>query len=140
MPFNSTEYSWSDLTVTAMGRTFERIMEIEYDTEVDLKAIYGRGKKVKGIQDGNEKPTGTLTLGQSEVEAMIRKAQETNANAKLSDITFDIQIHYLKGEDLVKDKVVGARFTKNPKTLKQGDPDMQIKLPFLCMDILYNVQ
>lgn len=139
MPFNSTEYAWCDMTVTAMGKTFERIMEIEYDVEVDLKQIYGRGKKVKGIQDGNEKPTGSITLGQSEVEAMIRKAQETNPTAKATDISFDIQIHYLKGVDLVKDKIVGARFTKNPKTWKQGDSDMQIKLPFLAMDIIYNV-
>lgn len=139
MAFSSTEYAWCDMTVTAMGKTFERIMEIEYDVEVDLKQIYGRGKKVKGIQDGNEKPTGSITLGQSEVEAMIRKAQETNPTAKATDISFDIQIHYLKGVDLVKDKIVGARFTKNPKAWKQGDSDMQIKLPFLAMDIFYNV-
>ncbi len=137
--FKSTEYAWCHMNVTAMGRTFERILEIEYDIEVDLKPIYGRGKKVKGIQDGNEKPTGSLTLGQSEVEAMIRKAQETNPNAKVTDITFDIQIHYLKDLDLVKDKILGARFSKQTKSFKQGDADMQIKLPFLATDILYNV-
>lgn len=139
MSFNSTEYAWKDITVTAMGRTYERILEVEYDNEEDKKLIYGRGKKVRGIQGGNEKPGGSLLLGQSEVEAMIRTAQETNPNAKLTDISFDIQIHYLKGEDLVKDRIVGAEFTKSPKGMKQGDSDMQIKLPFLAMDIKYNI-
>ena len=139
MSFNSTEYAWKDLTVTAMGRTFERILDVDYDTEEDKKQIYGRGKKVRGIQGGNEKPAGNLSLGQSEVEAMIREAQLTNPNAKLTDISFDIQIHYLKGEDLVKDRITGAEFTKQPKGMKQGDSDMVIKLPFLAMDIKYNV-
>lgn len=140
MSFNSTEYAWKDITITAMGRTFERIVDVEYDVEEDKKHIRGRGKKVRGIQGGNETPTGSVTLGQSEVEALIRKAQETNPNAKLSDISFDIQIHYLKGVDLVKDRIVGAEFTKQPKGMKQGDSDMEIKLPFLAMDIFYNVQ
>lgn len=137
--YNSTEFAWKDITVTAMGRTYERIMEVEYDVEEDKKYIYGRGKKVRGIQGGSEKPGGALTLGQSEVEAMIREAQKTNPNAKLTDISFDIQVHYLKGTDLVKDRIIGAEFTKNPKSMKQGDSDMVIKLPFMMMDVAYNV-
>lgn len=139
MGYNSTEYAWKDIAITAMGRTFERITEIEYDVEVEKKYIYGRGSKVRGVQDGNEKPSGSITLGQSEVEAMIRAAQATNKNAKLTDITFDVQVHYLKGTELVKDRIVGATFTKNPKSMKQGDTDMTVKLPFMCMDVLYNV-
>lgn len=137
--FNSAEYSWKDITVTAMGRTFARVMEVEYDIEEDKKYIYGRGGKVRGIQGGNEKPAGSLTLGQSEVEAMIREAQTTDPNAKLTDITFDVQIHYLKGVDLVKDRLVGCEFTKQPKSMKQGDSDMEIKLPIMMMDVQYNV-
>lgn len=139
MSFNSTEFAWKDLTVTAMGRTFERILDVDYDTEEEKKQIYGRGKKVRGIQGGNEKPNGNLSLGQSEVEAMIREAQKTNPNAKLTDISFDIQIHYVKGLDIVKDRIIGCEFTKMPKSLKQGDVDMVIKLPFMAMDIQYNV-
>lgn len=139
MSFNSTEYAWKDLTITVMGRTLERITDVDYDVEEDKKQIYGRGKKVRGIQGGNEKPIGSITLGQSEVESLIRKAQETNPRGKLTDLVFDIQVHYLKGTDIVKDRIVGAEFTKNPKAFKQGDPAMEIKLPFMCMDILYNV-
>ncbi|MGN6604562.1 MAG: hypothetical protein ACTHK8_19035 [Ginsengibacter sp.] len=139
--FPSSEYEWNDLSVTAMGRTFERITEVEYDVEEAKKYIYGRGKKVKGIQGGNENPKGSLTLGQSEVEAMIREAQKTNPNAKLTDISFDIQVHYLKGVDIVKDRIVGAEFTNQAaKIFKQGDPAMEIKLPIMFMDLQPNIQ
>ncbi len=139
MSFNSTEFAWKDLTVTVMGRPIERLLEIDYDVEEDKKQIYGRGKKVRGIQGGNEKPVGSLSLGQSEMEAMIREAQKTNPNAKITDLAFDIQVHYLKGTDIVKDRIIGAEFTKQPKAFKQGDSDMVMKGPFLAMDIMYNV-
>ena len=139
MGYNSTEFAWKDITVTAMGRPYERILEIEYDVEEDKKMIYGRGSKVKGIQPGRQKPSGTLTIGQSEFEAMLRRAQTTNPNATIRDMVFDIQVHYQKGTDMVKDRLVGCEFTKSPKQMKEGDSDMVIKLPFMMMDVLYNM-
>lgn len=141
MSTNSAEFAWCDISVTAMGRTFERILEVTYDVEVDKKQIYGSGKKVKGIQRMNEKPVVSLTLGQSELEAMIRVAQKTNPNAKFTDLVMDIQVHYLDTDKaaLVKDRIIGAEFTKQTKSMKQGDSDMEIKLDGLAQDILYNI-
>ncbi len=138
---NSPEFSWANIIVTAKGRTFERIMAIEYDVEAEKKQIYGRGKKVKGIQRQNEKPSGSITLGQSEVEALIKEAQKTNPFAKITDITFDVQVHYLRADAvaLVKDRILGVEITKAPKSMKQNDGDMEVKLDFVAMDILYNV-
>lgn len=136
---NTSEFQWINLTITAMGMVFEAVTEIDYDVEVEKKQVYGRGNKVRGIQTGNEKPTGSITVKQSLLEAMLRTAQKTNKNAKLTDISFDIQVHYLKGVDLVKDRIKGAEFTKQPKGMKQGDGEMDVKLPFLAMDIQYNV-
>lgn len=136
---NKIEYSWEDITISAMGRTLERILDIEYDTEVEKKALYGRGKKVRGIGGGNEKPGGSFTIGQSEFESLVRTAQQTDPNAKITDLTFDIQVHYLSGTDLVKDRIIGATLKNQPKGMKQGDTDMNIKLQFLCTDILYNI-
>ena len=135
---NQIEYAWENITITAMGRTYERIEEIEYDVEVEKKYLYGRGKKVKGVGSGNEKPTGSMTIGQSELEAMIRDAQVTNPAAKLTDISFDIQVHYLSGTDLVKDRLIAVQFTKQPKGMKQGDVAMTVKLPFMMEDVKYN--
>jgi hypothetical protein len=137
---NSTEFAWVNLAVTAMGRTFEGVTEVEYDLEVEKKQIYGRGGKVRGIQRGNEKPTASLTLRQSEVEAIVRAAQAVNPLAKPTDITFDVQVTYIAigSTDIVKDRLVGCEFTKITKAFKQGDSEMLVKLPMLCLDIEYN--
>lgn len=137
--FNSTEFAWKDITITAMGMVFEAVMEIEYDTEVDKKIVYGRGKKAKGIQSGNEKCSGNIQVKQSLLESMVRTAQANNPTAKLTDISFDIQVHYLKTPDIVKDRIINAEFTKQPKSMKQGDMEMLVKLPFLALDIAYNI-
>lgn len=136
MGVNSSEFAWGDITITAMGKIFERVVAIEYDHEVEKKQIYGRGTKVKGIQRQNEKPSGSITIGQSELEAMIRAA-----GGKITDIVMDIQVHYVKkdGTAIVKDRIIGAEFTKAPKSMKQGDSDMEAKLDFIAMDILYNI-
>ena len=138
---NSAEFAWSNLSVTVLGRTFERILEVEYDVEINKKQIYGRGTKVKGIQRGNEKPTCSITIGQSELEALTLIAQATNPRAKATDLVFDIQVLYLDEDsgDIVVDRIIGAEFTKQPKSFKQDDSDMQMKGDCLCMDILYNV-
>lgn len=137
--FNTTEFQWKNLTLVAMGMTFEAVTEVEYDVEVEKKYVYGRGAKPRGIQSGNEKPSGSLTVKQSLLEALIRTAQKEDKNAKLTDIVFDIQVQYLKGTEMVRDRIVGAEFTKQPKSLKQGDGEMDVKLPFMAMDIKYNV-
>lgn len=137
---NTSEFAWKDITVTGMGATFEGCTEIEYDVEVEKKQVYGRGAKVQGIQSGNESPKGNITVKQSLLEAMIRTAQENgNKNAKITDISFDVQVHYLKGTDIVKDRIVGIEVQKQPKQMKQGDLEMTVKLPFLAMDIQYNI-
>lgn len=139
---NSAEFAWSDITISYMGLVIERIVAIEYDIEEDKKYIYGRGKKVKGVQPGNEKPTWNMTIGQSVLESMVRQAQSVNPLAKVTDLTFDIQVTYMDilGGDLVVDRIIGAEITKAPKGMKQGDSDMEVKCDGMCMDILYNVK
>ncbi|MBA4196583.1 MAG: hypothetical protein C0459_03420 [Chitinophaga sp.] len=135
---NGVEYEWGDITVTTLGRTLERVLEIEYDVKVSKKHLYGRGKKPKGIGGSNEEPTGSITIGQSEFEAMIRSAQALKPNVKITDIVLDLQVHYLQGTDLVKDRIIQLEFTEAAKGMKQGDSDMMIKMPFLALDIQYN--
>lgn len=139
---NSAEFAWCDITVVYMGMPIERLLSIEYDVEEDKKYIYGRGKKVKGIQPGNEKPSVSLTIGQSVLEAMTRKAQETNRFAMAKDLVFDIQVQYMElmGGDLVIDRIIGFEATKAPKGMKQGDSDMEVKMDGLAMDVIPNVK
>lgn len=135
--FNSIEYAWKDIEVVVLGRPLVRITEIEYTTEVEKKHIYGRGKKALGVQTGNEKVTGQLTIGQSELESLIRKAAESGK--KPTDISFDINVAYIQEGDIVRDRVIGASLTQMPKSMKQGDTEMAVKLPYIAVDVAYNI-
>ena len=133
------EFSWNNVKVTMLGKVFEGILDVDYEKDVEKKPIYGRGGKVKAIQSGNEKNSGNITLRQSEVEAMLLAAKATNPLATILDLIFDIQVQYAVDTDMVKDRIVAAQFTKLPKGMKQGDSDMQVKLPFLAEDIIYGI-
>jgi hypothetical protein len=138
--FDSTEYAWKDLEAVVLGRPLIRVLEVQYDTEEDKKYIYGRGKKPLGIQDGNEKYPVQLTIGQSELEALTRKAQEVYVDKSKSakDLVFDINIAYL-GDAVVRDRIVKFHITKIGKGMKQGDSDMEVKITGMSEDILFNV-
>jgi hypothetical protein len=137
--FSSAEFAWKDIEVVIKGRSLVRILEIEYTTEAEMKHIYGRGKKAVGIQEGNEKVTGQITIGQSELEALIRSAQQANPGSKITDMPFNINITYRQGFQLVRDRVDTVKVSSIPKGMKQGDTDMIVKLPFLALDVEYNI-
>jgi hypothetical protein len=131
--FNSTEFAWKDIEVVMLGRPVVRILEVEYSEEVEKKHIYGRGSKPVGIQKGNRKFSGSLMIGQSELIALIEALGDPLAN------TFDISVSYRKGTDLTRDRICGVDLTTISKGMKQGDTDMNVKLPFMCMDVKHDV-
>lgn len=70
---------------------------------------------------------------------MLVAAKAANPLATVLDLIFDVQVQYVKGTDIVKDRIVAAQFTKMSKGMKQGDTDMTIKLPFVAEDIIYAI-
>lgn len=137
--FSSIEYAWKDIEVVLLGRPLVRILEVEYTVDSEKKPIFGRGKKALGIQSGNEKASGQITIGQSEVEALIKKAKEILPGTKVTDLSFDINVGYLANTEVIRDRVVGAAFSTLSKSMKQGDSDMQIKLPFSALDVEFDI-
>lgn len=135
MEFNSAEYAWKDLEVTILGRVLVRILEIKYKISQEKKHIYGRGTNPVGVQRGNKKPTGEITIGQSELESLHKKIRETVPGGTLNDVDLDINVAYLSTEGIVRDRVVGCSFTDFEKGMKQGDTDMQVKIPFLFLGL-----
>jgi hypothetical protein len=72
-------------------------------------------------------------IGQSELIALIEALGDPLAN------TFDISVSYRKGTDLTRDRICGVDLTTISKGMKQGDTDMNVKLPFMCMDVKHDV-
>lgn len=137
MAFKSSEYAWSDMQIVIGGRPITGVVEVSYELERPTTKIFGAGKKAHSRTQGNEEATGEIVLLQSEFEALQEAA---GPGKNITDLEFDIVVHYAKSiegrqkTDILENCVV----TKISKGMKQGDPNMPVKLPLDIGDIKYN--
>lgn len=130
--FNSREYEWSDITVVVAGRPVTGFRAVDYSSKQEKEALYAKGNKPHGIQRGNKSYEGSITLLQSEYEA-LRHA----CGGDVLDASFDLVVAYgnaSKGDAIVSDILVGAEVTEDNTEWKQGDKFQEKKLPFIFLD------
>lgn len=137
--FNSEEYAWVDIKVMLLGREVTGLRGMEYKVKRQKEALFATGKKARGIQKGKKEYEGTITILQSELIALDRAAQEKGYE-DITDIDFDIIVSYLPETNVITtDKVVNASITEIPRSMKEGDLQMEIALPFIALDVVSNV-
>lgn len=137
--FNSKEYEWNNVEVVMLGRVVTGIRGVTYKESQEKEPVYGRGNKPRAIQAGNKSYEGSISLLQSELEALQDVA---GAGASIVDIpAFDITVAYVpkNGGAVVVDIIKNVEFTECEKSLKQGDKFMEIELPMIALDIDRNV-
>ena len=130
--FNSREYEWSDITVVVAGRPVTGFRAVDYSSKQEKEALYAKGNKPHGIQRGNKSYEGSITLLQSEYQA-LRQA----CGGDVLDASFDLVVAYgnaSKGDAIVTDILVGAEVTEDNTEWKQGDKFQEKKLPFIFLD------
>lgn len=130
--FSSREYEWSDITVVVAGRPVTGFRAVDYSSKQEKEALYAKGNKPHGIQRGNKSYEGSITLLQSEYEA-LRQA----CGGDVLDASFDLVVAYgnaSKGDAIVTDILVGAEVTEDNTEWKQGDKFQEKKLPFIFLD------
>lgn len=139
MTFDSKQYAWHNVEVVALGRKITGLRGIEYKTNREKEMVYGAGDKPLGIQHGNKSYSGTLTILQSEMEALARFAKESGYD-DITDIEFDVVVAYVPkgGGPIVTDVVKFASITEIPKNMRQNDKFMEIALPFVALDVEYS--
>ena len=136
MNFNSREYEWADVSVIIAGRDVTGIRAVQYSSSPDKEAMYAKGNKPHGIQRGNKAYSGSVTLTQSELEAL-----EEAAGGDLLDARLNIVVMYgnpSKGDTIKADLLRGVEFTEVPKGMNQNDKFMEVELPIIMMDVKKN--
>lgn len=137
--FNSKEYSWSNVEVVMLGRPVTGIRGVTYKATQEKEVIYARGNKPRAIQHGNKSFDGTIGILQSELEALL---VASGAGKNVLDIpAFDIVVAYVPdgSGDIITDIIKNVEFTEMEKSLNQNDKLMEVELPFIALDIEYNV-
>ena len=135
---NGQEYAWEDIEVVVAGRLVVGIQAISYTSRKVHENVYGRGAKPVAITRGKEEFEGSITLLQSEVEA-LQSALEKGKN--LTNIApFNVSVAYTpNGEgDLVVDTLIGCRFNEIAKSHGTEEMNMIVELPLTVFDIQYN--
>lgn len=136
---NGNEYSWADVLVT-IGRAalpVDGVVAVSYTTKKDKKNIYGRGDRPIARGTGNREYEGSITLLQSEVQALLNAA---GPGRDLTDIApFNIAVTYMDNEgNLVYHQLEYVEFTEFKHELKSGDTHQEIELPLIIGNIKYS--
>lgn len=130
------EYTWEDVKVYMGGKFVTGIRGCKYKTTQEKEEIYAMGNKAVAIGRGNKKHEVSITVLQSELEALIR-----SGGGDITNIApFDIVVSHVSnpGQSMVTDVIKDFEFTAFEKSWKQGDKFMEIELPGMCLDIKYN--
>lgn len=136
---NGYEYAWEDITIVMFDRIINGITDLKYKTKREQVEIYGRGAIPVALGKSKKEFEGSITLLQSEVEALQRSL---TTSKDLTDIqAFDITISYIPEGSLqsVTDILKDCRFTEFEKGMKTGDTHREIELPLRIGNIVYNV-
>lgn len=128
------QYGWKDVSVSVLGRIIEGIEDVKVKRKVDKERQYGRGNAAQAIISKNEEIDGSISLHQSELEAINAAIKAVNPLNNISNVAFDIIINYENavGESTT-DTVVGVQVTEYEKAMAQGDAKMTIELPFMAL-------
>ena len=137
---NSQELEWFDASLRTLGRTVKGLRGFKYKTSTEKEHLYAAGNKPVGIQTGNEKNEGSITVLKSELDDMNAAARAagfrdiTKIPYQGNTATFNYAASFER--DLQTDTLVGIAFTDIEKAMKQNDKMMEVELPFIFMDII----
>lgn len=138
MTRNYKEYSYTDMQVVLNGRTIGGLRGMEYTAKKAKEVLFGAGEMPRAIQHGKREYEGTLTVLQSELDALNRAAQAAGYK-DLLDLEMDIIVTYGSNGVLSTDIVRCASISEFPKGMKEGDMNSEHALPFVALDVETNV-
>jgi hypothetical protein len=126
---NGVSYSWRDIVLTALGKPFIGITDIEFDRDQVKKLEYGAGSEPYGMGFGNADYKASVEIYQEELKNLI-------AIAPARDILlipfFTIKITYGNTtQAITTDTLVNCQFTKDAFKASQGNTSLKIKLPIV---------
>jgi hypothetical protein len=132
------QYSMEDIQIILFGKKVTAITNVEYGHKQDKKFQRGTGTKPISFTNGEYNGTGEITMLQSEFEALQRSFPKGKSitDAPPSDITCS---YGMEGDTKpVTDIVKNCLFTEVKKAMKNDNGHMEVKLPFICSEVVYN--
>lgn len=134
---NKQEYAWGDIQILIFGQQVTGTRGIEYKTKKEKELLYGSGRDARGIQHKRRETEGTITILQSELQALNRSAK-ANGYKDILDVDFDIVVSYATpGGAITVDHIIKASISELPVGMKEGDAYSEHALPFVALGVEY---
>jgi len=137
---NGNEYAWEDIAVIIPGKVapIDGIEAIEYEESKEHTNIHGRGDEPVAFGRGKKDFSGSLTLLQSEFEALQQSLPPGRSVTSMAP--FNITVSYApEGGIDTTDLLIGVRIKKFKKGGKTGDDHMPVVCDLIIGKIDYNV-
>lgn len=131
---NQREYAWGDIIIFLFGQPVAGVRGIEYKKKKEKNFLHAAGRDPRAIQHGKRENEGSITLLQSELAALERSAK-AKGYRDILDVDFDIIVTYSSAGIVTVDRIMLASLSEAPKTMKEGDQNMEITLPFIALRI-----
>lgn len=131
---NGREYEWADLTLIAGGRDMVEFRGFSWKRKIEREAIKAKGRKAFAIQSGNIDVEGEITLLKSGYDKL-----EKAGGGSTFGLNIDLMLSYgnpSEGNTMITKRITGVRFTEEGEEWKQGDKFIEVKLPFLALDVI----
>lgn len=140
MGYKTSEFAFTDISIVMAGRIVTGVKEVEYGLTREVSQIFTNGIKAHSKIKKHKEYTGSITLLQSEFEALT-DAAKTAGGDDVTDISFDLVVTYAKSitDRIVTDSWIECDITEAKKRYAQGDDGMQITLPMIVSDIKFSV-
>ena len=133
--FDSTEYTFADITVRVGGVDITKIQKVAYKVSQKKDVIYGKGINPIAVQRGQKTYDGSIDLLQSEFESLI----SMSPNHDLLSLHFDITVTYgnaERGDTLITDVLQGCEFTEAQHSLGNDETYMKVSLPIVFLNLI----
>jgi len=137
--FNSREYSFADISVVMLGRPITGLRGVKYKATQEKEIVHGAGNKPLSIAKGKKTFEGSLTLLQSELEALLVAAGTGKDVMDLNNIDVIVTYEPNDGLPFITDILKNVQFKEFEKGMKVNDMFTEIDIPFFCLDIQYGV-
>jgi len=135
---NGKQFDWGDITISLIPLTpvVFTAQSISWDEELEVEAIYGKGRVPLGYGKGNWKASGKLEMLKSEFEALALIASSGILN--LDPRITTINVLYSNSLDgtipITTTTLTGIRITKVSDSASQGDKELKVSLEFIILD------
>jgi hypothetical protein len=131
MAFNSKEYRFANVAVSAFGTTFQGLRGVSYKKKQEKELLHAQGDKPIGIQRGNISYEGELKILKSDFDALNEAAVAAGYEDLIEMPGFPIIVSYTNDTKIKVDTLLNVEFTEFDEGLTQGDKFKELSLPII---------